>query len=161
VKVKYIISGCALVIASVLTASFASTAYQRDSQFESFDRDLDVLTNTIENKLSEAPTLARVREAQAVLDAMKPVLSRELTELKTLDPARFSGPALLRFYDSMALKSRRITLLLDNPELRRAAREDPALREAVLKLHADYFSIIRGEQESPSGAPPSRAADKH
>lgn len=148
-KVKFIIFACALTIAAVLTASLALSTYQRDDEFESFISDLDVLTGAIESKLSEAPSLARVVEAQEVLDAMKPALCRKLAELKALDGARVSGPTLLRFQDSVALKGRRISLLLDNPELKRAAREDPALREQVRKLHADYASIIRGEPDGP------------
>jgi hypothetical protein len=149
VKVKFIIFACALVIAAVLTASLASPAYQRDEEFESFISDLDVLTGAIESKLSEAPSVTRVVEAQEVLNAMKPALCQKLAELKALDGSRVSGPALLRFQDSVAVKGRRISLLLDNPELKRAAREDPTLREQVRKLHADYASIIRGESDSP------------
>lgn len=148
-KVKYIIFACALAIAAILTAGFASATYQRDHEFENFIRELEVLTSAIESKLSEAPSLARVIEAQEVLDAMKPALSRKLAELKALDGARVSGPTWLRFQDSIALQGRRISFLLDNPELKREARGDPALREQVLKLHADYASIIRGEQDGP------------
>lgn len=148
-KVKFIIFACALAIAAILTAHLASTAYERDDEFESFIRDLDVLTTAIESKLSEAPTLARVVEAQEILDAMKPALKRKLGELKALDGARVSGQTLLRFQDNVALKGSRMSFLLDNPELKRAAREDPALREGIRKLHDDYASIIRGEQDGP------------
>jgi hypothetical protein len=149
VKVKFIIFACACAVAALLTARLASLTYQRDDEFESFDRDLDVLTSIIENKLSVAPTLAGVLEAQEVLDAMKPALSRKLAELKALEGAGVSGETLLRFQDDVALKGRRISLLLDNPELKRAAREDPEFRQRVLKLNADYASIIRGEQDGP------------
>jgi hypothetical protein len=148
---KSIMYAAAFTLVAVLTTTILIAAtYKLDWKFESFANDLDALTDEIVDMVGDNPNQARLVAAQIILDAKKASLKQRLEELKTAGGWRVSGRTLPQFQAGITDDGAKISQLLDSPALRQAARQDPKLRDQVKKLHADYMSIISGDQPALS-----------
>jgi hypothetical protein len=137
---KPIIFSLAIITASLVMMSMTS-AYKGDAKFEVFMNDLDALTDEVVDEIEGNPTLAGVIAAQQILDAKKARLKKEYADLKAADGARVHWETLLNFVHTIDADTNQILLLLDNPAVVQAARNDSKFKVQLLKLVADHKSL--------------------
>lgn len=133
-----------LIVVGISAVTLALMSYNQDRKFATFISDLNLLTNEIVKEINSNPTSTGVVEAQKILGAKKVDLKKNLAELKTVSGSQVSGEMLVRFQESLRDNRAKISnLLVENPAVMKALKEDPQFLVDMKNLMDDYKSIIK------------------
>jgi hypothetical protein len=147
-----------LTIAALVTGLLIGRGPKPGSGFERFNDGLSSLTDEIVQTIHDNPTAEGVIKAYGILNVGKPVLKKELAELKTVRSSELNGAALTDFADRLNQNQEKLrNLVLDDPGVKKAIDNDSQFRQCIAELLNDYQLIIKdGDDSLPSLKPASK-----